>query len=349
MKDLLRIADLTPGDLAPLLLLSERGAPRTPHLHADLLGGDTVITYFAKPSTRTRLSFGSAIAHLGGTPEVVGPNELQLGRGETIEDTARVVSRYARAFVIRTYSDEDVRRFAAAATIPVINALTDLPPPVPGPGRPADAAAALRRARRPAPRLPRRRQQRRPQPPRGVRPRRRRHHRRHPARLRARPGRRRRPRSALAARRRLARPDHPRPARWPSPAWTPCTPTSGCRWATPTTTKAVRSAALAPYQVNEAVMAEASPDAVFMHCLPAHRGEEVAAGVIDGRQLGGARRGREPHAHRPGPADRPHPGAPHGRRAAESGPADARRHRPRRQRPAPAGRAPRRRRCRRPT
>src|SRR5688572_9209199 len=125
MKDLLRIADLTREDLQRLLAMAE-AIRLEPHRHPGLLDGDTVITYFAKPSTRTRLSFGSAIAHLGGTPEVVGPNELQLGRGETIEDTARVISRYARAFVIRTFSDDDVRRFAAAATIPVINALTDL-------------------------------------------------------------------------------------------------------------------------------------------------------------------------------------------------------------------------------
>ena len=108
-----------------LLRLSEQ-VREDPHARPDLLGGDTVITYFAKPSTRTRLSFGSAISHLGGVPEIVGPAELQLGRGETIEDTARVVSRYARAFVIRTFDDDDVQRFASAATIPVINALTDL-------------------------------------------------------------------------------------------------------------------------------------------------------------------------------------------------------------------------------
>ncbi len=125
MKDLLRVADLSRDDLDHLLDLSE-DVRRDPHAHADLFDGDTVVTYFAKPSTRTRLSFGSAITHLGGTPEIVGPNELQLGRGETIEDTARVVSRYARAFVIRTFADDDVRRFAAAATIPVVNALTDL-------------------------------------------------------------------------------------------------------------------------------------------------------------------------------------------------------------------------------
>ena len=87
--------------------------------------GQTVVLYFAKPSTRTRLSFEAAVARLGGVPAVAGPQELQLGRGETIEDTARVVSRYASAFVIRTFADDDVRRVAAHASIPVVNALTD--------------------------------------------------------------------------------------------------------------------------------------------------------------------------------------------------------------------------------
>ncbi len=99
--------------------------------------------YFAKPSTRTRLSFGSAV-----TPPRRRPrgrrivNELQLGRGETIEDTARVVSRYARAFVIRTFADDDVAGFAAAATIPVINALTDGHHPCQALADLADPAAA---------------------------------------------------------------------------------------------------------------------------------------------------------------------------------------------------------------
>jgi ornithine carbamoyltransferase len=96
---------------------------------ADLSGDDLheiIALYFNKPSTRTRISFETAVVRLGGVPITIGPADLQLGRGETIEDTARVVSRYARAFVIRTYADADVARFAAAATIPVINALTDL-------------------------------------------------------------------------------------------------------------------------------------------------------------------------------------------------------------------------------
>lgn len=91
-----------------------------------LLKDEIVFCYFAKPSTRTRVSFAAAISHLGGEAEFVGPEELQLGRGETIGDTAMVVSRYARAAVIRTFDHQDVVEFAAHASIPVINALTDL-------------------------------------------------------------------------------------------------------------------------------------------------------------------------------------------------------------------------------
>src|SRR5687768_7284156 len=119
MKDLLRIADLAPDDLTHLLDVAAEAKIR-PYAWRDVLAGGTVVTYFAKPSTRTRLSLGSAITRLGGATQVVGPTELQLGRGETIEDTAAVISRYARAFVIRTFDDDDVRRFAGAASIPVV-------------------------------------------------------------------------------------------------------------------------------------------------------------------------------------------------------------------------------------
>ena len=123
VKDLLRTADLGRDNLLTLLDLGDR--LRIEPLQHQTLRGDTVVLYFNKPSTRTRISFETAVAHLGGTPIAVGPHELQLDRGETIEDTARVISSYARAFVIRTFSDDDVRRFAAAATIPVVNGLTD--------------------------------------------------------------------------------------------------------------------------------------------------------------------------------------------------------------------------------
>jgi ornithine carbamoyltransferase len=279
MKDLLRVADLSCDDLAHLLDLSE-DVRRDPHAHADLFDGDTVIAYFAKPSTRTRLSFGSAITHLGGIPEIVGPNGLQLGRGATIEDTARVVSRYARAFVIRTFADDDVRRFAAAATIPVVNALTDL-------HHPCQALADLLTLRQHFGSL---------QglrlaylgdgnnvahslleacalsgidivvatPP-GYEP----------------------DAGILAGAERLAIGS----GALVLATHNPLTAIAGADavytdvWLSMGDSddeRATRAAALGPYQVNGAVMLEAAPDAVFMHCLPAHRGEEVAADVIDG-------------------------------------------------------------------
>ncbi len=124
MKDLLRLTDLGRADLQLLLRLAHR-FKNEPFRQRSELANQTVVLYFNKPSTRTRISVATAVARLGGIPIFVSPRELQLGRGESIEDTARTISRYARAFVIRTFRDEDVARFASAATIPVINALTD--------------------------------------------------------------------------------------------------------------------------------------------------------------------------------------------------------------------------------
>src|SRR5688572_32938401 len=124
MKDLLRISDLDAGDLRHLLRLAAT-TKRQPRRWRHVLADETVVLYFSKPSTRTRISFEAAVTRLGANAVVVGPNELQFGRGETIEDTARVISRYAKAFVIRTFDQNDVERFAASATIPVVNALTD--------------------------------------------------------------------------------------------------------------------------------------------------------------------------------------------------------------------------------
>lgn len=124
MKDLLRTLDLSRADLKYLLNRS-RKFKASPHARRSLLSGESVCLYFTKPSTRTRLSFQTAVTRLGGNPIILGPNDLQLGRGETIEDTARVMSRYTRAFITRTYHHEEVVRFASVLSVPVINALTD--------------------------------------------------------------------------------------------------------------------------------------------------------------------------------------------------------------------------------
>lgn len=124
MKDLLRTANLSERDLAMLLDLST-ALTDEPLLYRETLVGQSVVQFYAKHSTRTRISFETAVARLGGVTITTGPADLQLGRGETIEDTARTISQLASAFIIRTYSDEEVRRFAEAASIPVINALTN--------------------------------------------------------------------------------------------------------------------------------------------------------------------------------------------------------------------------------
>jgi ornithine carbamoyltransferase len=78
-----------------------------------------------KPSTRTRLSSETAVTHLGGTPIFIRGDELQLGRGETIADTAKIISGYCDALIVRTFAQSDVDELGANASIPVINALTD--------------------------------------------------------------------------------------------------------------------------------------------------------------------------------------------------------------------------------
>jgi len=101
-------------------------AGRRERLGADALAGRSVALVFEKPSTRTRISFEVGVAELGATPVVLRKGELQLSRGESIGDTARVLSRYVDAIVIRSGSHEAVAELADAAEVPVVNALTPL-------------------------------------------------------------------------------------------------------------------------------------------------------------------------------------------------------------------------------
>ncbi len=122
--DLLRIADLSPARLEALLTLSAK-MKADPKGWLDALPGESVACYFSKPSTRTRVSVEAAIHRLGALPIMLRPDELQLGRGEPIADTARVMSSYCAAIVIRTFAQSDVQEMADASSVPVINALTD--------------------------------------------------------------------------------------------------------------------------------------------------------------------------------------------------------------------------------
>jgi ornithine carbamoyltransferase len=236
--------------------------------------GRTLAMIFQKNSTRTRFSFDAAIRQLGGSSVIATAADMQLGRGETVEDTARVLSRMVDAVMIRAVSHDDIESFAAAAGVPVINGLTDRSHPCqiladvmtfeehrgPIAGRTVAwvgdgnnvCASFIHAAAR------------------------------------------------LGFRLAIAGPADYRPAEkdleHARAAGVEVQITEDMRVATRGADCVVadgwvsmgdadyarRFAAFAPYQVDEALMALASPDAVFLHCLPAHRGEEVSAGVIDG-------------------------------------------------------------------
>jgi ornithine carbamoyltransferase len=128
-RDLLSISDVA-GELGPLLEAAaarkeerRRGSVRTS------LSGKSVALIFEKPSTRTRTSFEVAISELGARPLFLSASELQLGRGETIADTARVLSRYVHAICYRAFRHEAVVELARWASVPVVNALDDLEHP----------------------------------------------------------------------------------------------------------------------------------------------------------------------------------------------------------------------------
>jgi len=127
LTDFLTGAELGAFELGRLLdRAAELKAGRRGRLGADALAGRSVALVFEKPSTRTRISFEVGVAELGAHPVVLRGDELQLSRGESIADTARVLSRYVDAIVIRSGSHEAVAELAGAAEVPVVNALTPL-------------------------------------------------------------------------------------------------------------------------------------------------------------------------------------------------------------------------------
>ena len=236
----------------------------------------TLAMIFEKNSTRTRFSFDAAIRQLGGDAIIVSAGDMQLGRGETIEDTARTLSRMVDLVMIRANRHADVERFAAAATVPVINGLTDLSHPCQiladlmtfeerhGPlvgrsiawvGDGNNVCASFLHA---APKLGYRMCI---ATPAGYAPR---------AEDVAR---------ARAAGAEIVLVDDPQGA----VTGADCVVTD--TWVSMGDADYdARMAAFAPFQVDEALMAKAAPGALFMHCLPAHRGEEVVDAVIDGEQ-----------------------------------------------------------------
>jgi ornithine carbamoyltransferase len=239
------------------------------------MDGKVLAMIFEKPSTRTRVSFEAGMRQMGGDVIVLSQTDTQLGRGETIGDTARVLSRYVDAIMLRTDAADKLKELALHATVPVVNGLTDRSHPcqvmadimtfeehrgsllgktIAWSGDGNNVAASWIQAAAhfgfsmrfacPGPLMP--------------------------------------SADAVAwARARGARIDlldDPREAvQGAHCVLTDTWVSMGCK-------DKNRPDLLAPYQVNESLMALAQPEAVFMHCLPAHRGEEVTDAVIDGPQ-----------------------------------------------------------------
>lgn len=123
-RDFLSIADLSTSELVHLLDEADKAKAR-PGSWTSKIEGKQVALIFEKPSTRTRVSFEVAVTSMGGHALVLKSDELQLGRGETIEDTGRVLAGYVDALVVRTFEQERLEKLAAASSVPVINALSD--------------------------------------------------------------------------------------------------------------------------------------------------------------------------------------------------------------------------------
>jgi ornithine carbamoyltransferase len=125
MKHFLKETDLTPTEVGEVFSRARAFKRQRGRKASSALAGQTWVLLFAKSSTRTRVSFEVGVNELGGHALYLNRSDIQLGRGESVEDTARVLSRFAHGIVIRTYDHSEVERLAAAASVPVINGLTD--------------------------------------------------------------------------------------------------------------------------------------------------------------------------------------------------------------------------------
>jgi ornithine carbamoyltransferase len=277
-KDLISIHDLTVEEVEALFQLAANVKAR-PDRYRAALAGRTLGMIFEKSSTRTRVSFEVGMYQLGGWATFLSSRDIQIGRGETIHDTANVLSRYVDGIMARTFAHETVTELARWAEVPVINGLTDLLHPCQaladyftmrerfghtrgltmayvGDGNNvchslmfggAKVGAHVRVAT-----------------PAGFRPK---------PEIVAAAG-----EDAAAAGTRLELFTDPAEAvRGAHVVYTDVWASMGQE-----TEAQARAKAFAGYQVTPALMAAADPEAVFMHCLPCHRGEEVAADVVDG-------------------------------------------------------------------
>ena len=126
MKHLLKLQDLTEHDILDILNLADQLKYETKHgIEHHLLKGKTLGMIFQKSSTRTRVSFETGMYQLGGQAMFLSSRDLQIGRGEPVEDTARVLSRYLDGIMIRTFAQKEVEDLAQYGSIPIINGLTD--------------------------------------------------------------------------------------------------------------------------------------------------------------------------------------------------------------------------------
>ena len=266
---LLKVSDLSSQQLHRLLDLAA-DMKAEPFGWRGAQAGKVLACFFSKPSTRTRVSLETAAQRLGMLPLMLRPDELQLGRGEPISDTGRVLSSYVDAIAIRTFGQSDVEALAAASTVPVINALTDE-------HHPCQALADLLTIREHFGQLDGIRlaylgdgnnvahslmeagalagMEVVVATPYGYRP--------HA--------------EIEIASNATVEPDPFEAVRGAQVVYTDVWVSMG-----EDGEREQRLNALADYQVSSAIMDAASQDALFMHCLPAHRGEEVAAEVIDG-------------------------------------------------------------------
>ena len=281
MKDLLRTEHLTRTDVDLILDTAAQFAAK-PFRSKDALANQTVAIYMTKSSTRTRLASETAVAHLGGMPIFLRGDDLQIGRGETISDTAKIISGFASALIVRTFAQSDVDELGAHATIPVLNGLTDTDHPTQlladwltirevfgsdisgrkftyvGDGNNMAHAWLTMGAILGAHVVV------------------------------ATPSGKWAPdNSAIDVAKKIASStgakievltDPQAAAKDASVVYTDVWMSMG----DPEEVRAEKLKALAPYAITENLMSLTSPDSIFMHCLPAHRGEEVAAEVIDG-------------------------------------------------------------------
>jgi ornithine carbamoyltransferase len=125
MKHFLKETDFKPHEVAEVFALARDLKANRGRAAGTVLQHQTWALIFSKSSTRTRVSFEVGVHELGGNPLFLNKNDIQLGRGESVEDTAKVLSRFVHGLIVRTYEHSEVERLAANGTIPVINALTD--------------------------------------------------------------------------------------------------------------------------------------------------------------------------------------------------------------------------------